>query len=519
MSHVRTALSLLPVAATAVLVYFLLAGFAVRAAYPFDIEWMEGGMLVHALRLQDGLGLYIEPDATFIPYIYPPLYPWLIALFGEPSFVVGRSISMVGTLAAAAAAVYAVRNEGVAWGLALGAGGLFLSCYEASGYFYDLVRADALAIGFAAWSIALARQATPKTVIASGLLLTLAFLAKHNWAMFGVPMLFWLGFARSWRIAGIFAAASVVPALLATGAIQVASDGHYLTYLLEVPSSHPLVAERAWPKSEIELLECLKWTSGGALLVGLFLAGKRRGVSKEAAYWLAILGVAAGACILMRAHHGGYVNVLMPGHWAIAVCGAALLGHLTERLRHPGVMLPIAALMCWQVWDNRWPIEKTLPTAEDTEAGWQVIERLEQVDGPVFAPHFPWYPYMAGKEPSVPLISLWDIDHKSGPYKKQARSVRQAMSEQRWAAVLTPDKKLRHGLEEFYEESDRFSFGRHMVTRTGYRVKPTTIWVPKESEPQPDDAPAAPDPELPGQGAEGPGAVEPDVEPSGPGSI
>ena len=29
-------------------------------------------------------------------------------------------------------------------------------------------------------------------------------------------------------------------------------------------------------------------------------------------------------------------------------------------------------------------------------------------------------PAQAGKEPSIPLISQWDIDHKRGPFKDQA---------------------------------------------------------------------------------------------------
>ena len=38
-----------------VLLVWLIQDFTVRVAYPFDIEWMEGGMLVHAWRLRQGL--------------------------------------------------------------------------------------------------------------------------------------------------------------------------------------------------------------------------------------------------------------------------------------------------------------------------------------------------------------------------------------------------------------------------------------------------------------------------------
>ena len=54
-----------------------------RIAYPYDLEWMEGGMLHHALRIQTGHGIYNAPSIDFIPYLYTPLYPALLAMLGE----------------------------------------------------------------------------------------------------------------------------------------------------------------------------------------------------------------------------------------------------------------------------------------------------------------------------------------------------------------------------------------------------------------------------------------------------
>ena len=53
-----------------------------RMFYPFDLEWMEGGMLVHGLRIMEGKQLYVEPSSEFIPFIYPPLYSWLLGIGG-----------------------------------------------------------------------------------------------------------------------------------------------------------------------------------------------------------------------------------------------------------------------------------------------------------------------------------------------------------------------------------------------------------------------------------------------------
>ena len=35
--------------------------FARRFAYPYDLEWMEGGMIAHALRLVEHQPIYAPP--------------------------------------------------------------------------------------------------------------------------------------------------------------------------------------------------------------------------------------------------------------------------------------------------------------------------------------------------------------------------------------------------------------------------------------------------------------------------
>ena len=54
-----------------------------RIPYPYDLEWMEGGMLAHAWRLNQGLGIYVAPGPDFIPFVYPPGYSSVVAVFGQ----------------------------------------------------------------------------------------------------------------------------------------------------------------------------------------------------------------------------------------------------------------------------------------------------------------------------------------------------------------------------------------------------------------------------------------------------
>ena len=46
-----------------------------RFPYPFGLEWMEGGILAHALRIAEGQPTYAAPSVDFIPFLYTPLYP------------------------------------------------------------------------------------------------------------------------------------------------------------------------------------------------------------------------------------------------------------------------------------------------------------------------------------------------------------------------------------------------------------------------------------------------------------
>ena len=74
-----------------------------RVTAPFELEWMEGGMVAHALRLREGLPIYAEPSLDFVPFFYTPGYPvFLFALerFGlsEISLSSARTVSLMATL-------------------------------------------------------------------------------------------------------------------------------------------------------------------------------------------------------------------------------------------------------------------------------------------------------------------------------------------------------------------------------------------------------------------------------------
>ena len=435
-------------------------------------------MLAHGARVASGEPLYVLPTADFIPFIYPPLYPWLmgaLSSLGVPlGYPLGRGISVAGVLVATVVLVLALRKEKIGWGLSLGGGALFLSTYDSGGAFFDLVRNDGLQIGLVASAMLSVRTGWLRL---GGVLLTAAFLTKHTAALYGVVALWWLIQHQGWSAARRFCLFSVAPALAFTAGLTWASDGLFLTYILEVPSSHPFVAERFFLTAPKELLMAMPFT---AAAIGLVAVHARRAVSSGHRFWLAVGLMAVFLSALMRGHHGGYLNVLIPGLWIMALWSVLAIEHVRTRWPQAGVLMLTAALVCWQLWDGRWAMGRYLPTAEDRAAGDRVVAQLSEVDGPILAPWQPWMPVAAGKEPSIALIALWDIDHKGGPLHEDAQIIAQSIAGHRWGAVMTARGKLKRGLSKHYETTqfDRPK-GRALYPKTGWRVRPHRLWVPK----------------------------------------
>ena len=534
----RIALDGLGLLVLLVTLYVFLHTALLRLDYPYDLEWMEGGMLIHALRIQHGEGLYVTPSADFIPYIYPPLYPWVLAWLGDVfglDYWIGRCVSIFGTLIAMSATVFGLRKESLSWGMACLGGALFLSTYEDAGTFFDLTRADALMMGLMAWSIVLARQ---RVLWASGLLCWLAFLSKHNAAIIGVPIALWLWRDHGVRDACRFGAWSAIPALMSIGWLQYSTDGLFLTYLLDVPAHHPIVGYRfAW-LSELEmatavaipLLVWMGWygwillrtSTVRAALWGVVVLGcvvlsqlelsmfpKIAGSSKNGVIpfallmWVLAVGIHSmpsivkgwfkrtsdayapdfwvAMCVtllffsaLMRGHHGGFTNVLMPGLWILCF----VLPLVLFRSTIPNGL--VIMLLTAQVFLGRWHVNALVPTEADRAAGDKLVEMLEGELGPIWSPHAPWLPVQAGHPPTTHLIALWDIDHDTGPLVSHVADILQDVSIHRWPVIISADKRLGFGVRTHYQVKETIRpSGNSFKPKVGWKVRPSYLYRPK----------------------------------------
>lgn len=514
-----------------------------RIDYPFDLEWMEGGMLAHAWRLQQGLPLYAAPTADWIPYVYPPGYPALLALLGLPvglTPLLGRAVSILGSLMAAGSVAAVCLSAGVRAPIAVGAAASFLATYEAGGAFFDLVRPDGLFLGLCGLAIAAALR--PGWAAAAGVALALGILLKHNAAGWLPVLALGVGLRDGRRAALTFLIAACALPAVVFGALQWTTDGHLLRYLVEVPASHPLVAGRGLPGVAGELAHAMpvalavvglwswlraSWGGRGVALVVAAVAGGGAswmepgggvGSVAETAVGAAVfagvvvtwgwrrpawpspavvIGVGVGAIAVglaawMRAHHGGFLNVLIPMYWAFCCALGVAADRLGRRWRWADAFLAcglVGAQILFSASSSDWA--RLIPTRMDREAGERWIEVLRNCDGPVFSPYAAWLPTYAGHAPEAHLIALWDIDHARGPYKADVAKFHLAAKNHRWACVVDSNGKgVGFGIPQAYRrETTVVRSGGVFVPKTGWRVQPEALWVPSGTSGAPSQAP------------------------------
>ncbi|TNE89790.1 MAG: hypothetical protein EP330_10300 [Deltaproteobacteria bacterium] len=535
----RRLLSILALFVGLALVYRLAGAVWIRLFHPFDLEWMEGGMLAHVWRLVEGKPLYTEPSAEWIPYIYPPGYAQLLAWL-SPVFGLGypqaRGLSVLGTVAAAAALPWLTwRQLGKALPGLLAAFA-FLGTWDDVGCFYDLARTDGLSIGLIAWAVVLGLEEDARLRDVAALLLFGAFAVKQNFALWGVPMALGMWARLGWQQALRFGLMSAVPALLWTGFWQWRSDGWYLTYIVDVPAGHGMVGDRGFPGMPREVmvaapgvallaswftLERLRdkprWSWALAAVAGLAMVGVnlqlggklasgglglltsvgmgsvaaaivtscvytlRKDMPWQWVYGAGIGGVALISAGLMRAHVGGFVNVLIPLYWVLCVGAAWAMARWEER--GSGLAAVAVLLIAVQlVYDHTaLDVSRRVPAADAVESGEAVLEALREVEGPVFAPFSPWMVYQAGGEPGVHLISIWDAAYRDSPLGDIPAMMRQAFADQHFTAVLSGNKPLGWEMDRHYGGSPVLGRPGALSPVNGYTAYPNRLRRPRAS--------------------------------------
>jgi len=505
-----------------------------RVGYPYDLEWMEGGMLHHAQRIANGDGIYGPPTIDFIPYLYTPLYPGVIAFLGGIfgiGYALGRTISvlsLLGTAGVAAASIagpaHRTARTGAddrtpAWIGVATALGLWAAAYPFSGGWYDLVRNDAFFLLLATAGIhCAARWARAGTgwgghgrIAAVAAILALSFFAKQTGIMYvaagGVVILI-----LSWRRLPTYVAVAGTIGLGGSWLLQHRSDGWFWHYIREVHQKHDFNMDRFWGSFGHILghFPLMTATVAIGVVVVAATAIKTRqlpAAARPLVLWAPVFALSTLVGAIGWGTEFAVWNAYMPAmlHGAIAAgcavpavaaCARLLVpASARRRLIVGGLAAAIAILPGIDLFRARWSPTPYLPTTADRTANDELIKRIAAIDGDVWVTFDPWYAHLAGKTMFTHRMGIKDVTDRQPGSKVLGMTA--ALRDHRFAAIffdqhgVVPELAL---VKAGYRRDDklppdarpRLYIGPHpgSMGMPG-QVRPDTVWVPATAAPPP----------------------------------
>ncbi len=504
--------------------------FLSRLTYPLDLEWMEGGTLVHALRLARGQPLYAEPSVDFVSFLYTPLYPAVLAALSKVfglSYVLGRAVSILAFSGALVLLVAAVRGMAQQYeseelrsvattaGL-LGAAAVCLA-FPFCGAFYDLIRCDSLWLFLVAAGLHSCSPGRSRTWIVMGaLLLVLAIFTKQTAAPFMVA-----------AAASVALTSGITPGLLfsavAFGSTAAAIlVGQYLThgwlwiYIYRLHQGHETQFERIWLETPVILLDYGVVLLAPVAACLVFVALRRR-LSRRLFHWAAMAATGLATAAVTSATQGAYDNAYIPAVYFGALLSAACAVELpalaaglrasTDRavwsagerhgswrgsLRAFGLLgLGLFSAHVVIRWEDPSP---QIPTLQDRARASRLLAYVKEQGPAIFVPCHPYYNVLAGGSGHLHCMGASDVYYwprtiTSDPERDAAikarfrESVTSSLASRRWTMVIQDDCARAHffGLKAYYRLADDLArTGKAPRPLTGAPCSPRYVWVPRE---------------------------------------
>ncbi len=459
-----------------------------RMGYPFELEWMEGGVLVHVLRVLGGEKLYVKPSLDFIPYIYPPLFYYFAGLISSllgVQFLSIRLASVLATIGSCAFIYLFTKRETSSRTYGVIAICFFLSTYAISGAWLDLGRIDSL---FLLFTLAAAYHLTVKagwfSLFVAGALSFFAFFTKQNGLVVGGALgLCSLLVVKGWKSL-VLPITFIVLVSSACLIMNARTQGWFSYYIFELPQYHSIVWDflfkTFWWQDTLKHIPILVGLAGSWFLFQLVDRNWRTFIINSA-----LLGGALVVSWSGRIHSGGYINVLIPFFAVLGIYASCGLMRLMQQLSLKWC-IPLTLLVlvqfCWLFYSP----SKLIPLEEDERAGNAFIEKIRSMPGDVFIPDHGYYSVMAGKRSFAQTMAVNDIlrakEHlvKDQFYDEMLATFPQRhidgfiLGDAGWHLPKLTDQ-LYENLGPVFEGEEEF------WPITGHWPRPTTIYVRKKS--------------------------------------
>jgi hypothetical protein len=452
-----------------------------RVRFPYDLEWMEGGSLVHVERVLRGAPLYTPPSLDWTPYIYTPLYWYVSAGFAK---VVGltlfapRLVSIISTGVTLLAISATVRRDGSRLSAFLAAG-LFAATFRASGAWFDLARTDMLACAFGSTAIWLLGGKAPSSARSSisGLLLACAVLSKQTWLAAACAIVVASALEAPRRMAALLPS-FVAPLVSFWSIAHVSTDGWSTYYTLLLPFQHSAVDGGLATFLFHDLSRNFGPTT--CLAVAAFVLIPR----DERRFFAIVTMGCLGAALSARLHSGAYDNVLIPAYASLSMIAGRAVARVERIAERTGAATTLAVLVLTavivQVASLNYDVKAELPTRQDRIAGRRLVQKLAAQSGEVLVPNHAGLCVAAKKPCHAHWMAMHDVlrGQKKRPQELLLDSMNRALASGRITMVVTDDTfggELVPLVDKHYPKRTPFADPKGPIPKTGFITTPTEL--------------------------------------------
>lgn len=461
-----------------------------RIAYPFELEWMEGGSVEHLERLMKGEQIYTPPSLEYIPYIYTPLYYYAavpIAAITGIGLLPLRIVSLASTLLIFFIIYLFVKRETESNYYGMVAAGLFSATFSLGGAWFDLARVDMLFILFAIACIYIIRfHHSPLYLVIAGLLAGCSFLTKQTALVMLAPMgLYLLIFERKNSLYFVLVFAFIV--IGSTIYYSMSTDGWYYFWNFTLPADHrwlPKFFVLFWTYDLIKPLGIVILFSLGMYY---FLFRENR---KLFYFFAAILLGAAMTSWLSRLHYGGHTNVLLPIYLLLTMFGVIgfwqvrqkVKGELTIVGNSLHILIFVSIAILFQFITLIYSPRHQIPTKEEEKAGYELVEKIKSTEGDVFIPGNIYFARLAGKKTYTHGLLIWDLMQSSTRYGKEIKvELDDALKNHKFNLVVDYTQMRYPELNNYYNFAGNVFSGDELFwMRAGFTTRPERYFLPKK---------------------------------------
>lgn len=463
-----------------------------RLQYPFDLEWIEGGMLDQVQRLVNGESIYVKPDINFVPFLYPPLYFYLSAaasmVFGDGLLPL-RLVSFGASLVSFTSIFLIVRNETKNLWTAFLSVGLFAATFRVTGAWLDIARVDSLFLALWLMFIYFARSGESlRSSLLAGIFAALAILTKQTTLVLCLPVLVYL-FWWNKKHALVTLAVAALIAGTTTLILEYTSTGWYTYYVFRLLSQQ--TEWRSWMFASFWKDDLLVHLPLALLFVIFFLIGKPKHNQSTLLWWASVLVGALAGTFITRVKVGGYDNVLLPTYAILSILFGLGLEEALKTLNLVNadykdrieILIHIMCL-CQLVILFYNPFAQ-IPTTADVNNGYNLVELISKVDGDVFIPDHGHLSILAGKQPYAHHSAIWDIlrGNQQTPEKELLSDDLNAAIRQQVFDMIILDTEWNYccaEIDQYYTKTGDVAYTDNaFLTVTGWKKRPTFIYIAK----------------------------------------